>query len=53
MCKNGRQQEKLEWEGEADKLTELNDMVLKYGSHRKYKFLSYEKLETVCQMCHL
>ena len=36
-----------------DRLTELTNMVLRYGSHKKYKILSYDKLETMCQTCHL
>ena len=44
---------KMKWnECEGGRLTELLDLLLRYGSHRKYKKLSYEKLETVCQTCH-
>ena len=36
-------------EGSAGRLTEGFDQVLKYGSHKKYKYLSDEKLKIVCQ----
>ena len=45
---------KMKWnESEAGRQTELLDLVLRYGSYRKYKKLSYEKLETVYQTCQL
>ena len=38
-------------EGEVSRLIEVFDQLLRYGSHKKYKYLSDEKLKTVCQTC--
>ena len=40
-------------EGEAVRLTKVSDQVLRYESHKKYKYLSDEKLKTVCQTCRV
>ena len=38
-------------EGKAGRLIEVSDKLLRYGSHKKYKYLSDEKLKTMCQTC--
>ena len=40
-------------EGEVGRLIEVFGQLLRYGSHRKYKYLSDEKLKTVCQTCRV
>ena len=40
-------------EGEVGRLTEVSDQLLRYGSHKKYKYLSDEKLKIVCQTCRV
>ena len=40
-------------EDEAGRLTKVFNQVLRYGSHKKYKYLSDEKLKTVCQTCRI
>ena len=37
--------------GEAGRLIEVFDQVLRYRFHKKYKYLSDEKLKIVFQMC--
>ena len=40
-------------EGEVGRLTKVSDQLLRYGSHKKYKYLSDEKLKIVCQTCRV